>query len=86
MYLGEPIITIALNNHRPPFPFKYESLDFYGTSEFWYTMRDVLRIEGHYTAYSYERAAIDYCQTNWKVLLNRFKRNLYLYANYYRLK
>lgn len=71
---------------RPPLFLKYESLDFYGTSEVWYTMRDVLRVGGHYTAYSFEEAATSYCQTSWKVLLDRFSKKLYMYADYYRLK
>ncbi len=38
-------------------PVKYESLEFYGTSEFWYTMRDVLRIGGKYQDDGFEKAA-----------------------------
>lgn len=49
-------------------------------------MRDVLRIGGHYTAFSFEKSATSYCQTNWKVLLDRFLKKLYIYADYYRLK
>ena len=36
---------------------KYDSLEFYGTSEFWYTMRDVLRIGGEYRGATFESAA-----------------------------
>lgn len=72
--------------HRPPMSLKYKSLDFYGTSEFWYTMRDVLRIGGHYTTYSFEKASTEYCHTNWKVLMDRFLKKLYMYADLYRVK
>lgn len=78
--------TCILYCYRPSLPFKYDTLDFYGTSEFWYTMRDVLQIGGHYTVYSYEKASSQYCQTSWKVLLERFLKRLYVYADFYRLK
>jgi len=61
-------------------------MDFYGTSEFWYTMRDILRIGGHYTAYSFQSAASKYCQTPWRILLDRFLKRLYGSSDFYRLR
>ena len=49
-------------------------------------MRDVLRIGGHYTSYSFVKASTDFCQTNWRVLMNRYQRKLYMYADFNRLK
>ena len=64
----------------------YESMEFYGTSEFWYTMRDVLRLSGDYTAKSFKMAASEFCRTPWKVLMDRFIRKLYTFADLYRLR
>ena len=38
-------------------PFSYRMLPFYGTSEFWYTMHDVLHIGGRYRYGPFEKAA-----------------------------
>ena len=46
--------------YREPFqppPFPFTSREFYATSEFWYTMRDVLRLGGDYSASRFDRAA-----------------------------
>ena len=67
-------------------PVNYKSMEFYGTSEFWYTMRDVLRLGGDYKARNFMTAASDFCQTAWKVLMDRFMKKLYTYADLYRLR
>lgn len=69
---------------RPPV--SYDSLPFYGTSEFWYSMRDVLGMGGAYQAASFEKTAKEHCSTLWSVLEDRYHRNLYPYADFYRLK
>ena len=38
-------------------PVKYEKLEFFGTSEFFYTMRDTLRIAGPYSARDFNKKA-----------------------------
>ena len=40
---------------RPPV--KFSKLEFFGTSEFFYTMRDTLRIAGQYTASKFNAKA-----------------------------
>ena len=74
------------SSRRPTVPVNYESMEFYGTSEFWYTMRDVLRLGGDYKARNFMTAASDFCQTAWKVLMDRFMKKLYTYADLYRLR
>ena len=38
-------------------PVRFTNLEFFGTSEFFYTMRDTLRIAGHYSATDFSRRA-----------------------------
>lgn len=59
--------------------------EFYGFSELWYTMNDVLGLGGDYSYQSFSKAASDYCSTNWLVLQDRFNRKLYPKADYNRL-
>ncbi|CAF0855109.1 unnamed protein product [Rotaria sp. Silwood1] len=43
----------------------YDSQDFYGFSEFWYTMQDILKIGGPYTRLSFLNASTKFCNANW---------------------
>ncbi|CAF0793243.1 unnamed protein product [Rotaria sordida] len=43
----------------------YESQDFYGFSEFWYTMEDILKIGGPYTRLAFLNASNNYCNSKW---------------------
>jgi hypothetical protein len=61
-------------------------MEFFGTSEFFYTMRDTLRIAGRYSASDFSKRAQDYCKTDWSLLEERFKQNLYPYADQHRLR
>ncbi|KAG1657352.1 Ectonucleoside triphosphate diphosphohydrolase 4 [Nymphon striatum] len=58
-------------------PEGFEPSLFYGFSEFWYTMEDVLRIGGPYSKSAFEEAASDYCKTNWNILQMRYRNKLY---------
>ncbi|XP_064382622.1 ectonucleoside triphosphate diphosphohydrolase 7-like [Halichondria panicea] len=71
---------------KPPGYLGYASMNFYGTSEFWYTMRDVLGIGGAYSAREFERKSTEFCSTEWRLVRDRFARDLYTYANLYRLR
>ena len=76
----------CLFSYRPAVSVNYESMEFYGTSEFWYTMRDVLRLGGDYKARNFETAASDFCRTAWRVLMDRYVKKLYTFADLYRLR
>ncbi|XP_014859294.1 PREDICTED: ectonucleoside triphosphate diphosphohydrolase 4 isoform X2 [Poecilia mexicana] len=65
----------------------YSNSQFYGFSEFYYCMEDVLRMGGNYNASKYARAAKGYCATQWKTLKERFDSGLYAsHADFHRLK
>uniref|UniRef100_A0A672J906 nucleoside-triphosphate phosphatase n=1 Tax=Salarias fasciatus TaxID=181472 RepID=A0A672J906_SALFA len=65
----------------------YNNSQFYGFSEFYYCMEDVLRMGGDYNASSYTHAAKSYCATQWKTLRQRFDSGLYAsHADLHRLK
>ncbi|XP_032220507.2 ectonucleoside triphosphate diphosphohydrolase 4-like [Nematostella vectensis] len=60
--------------------------EFYGFSEYWYSMHDVLRIGGHYSANAMATAAKEFCSTRWSVLLRRHNKGLYPLADNHRLR
>lgn len=64
-------------------PFK--SSDFYGLSEFWYTMNDIYRMGGPYVYTKFAEASSKYCSTSWLVTQDRHKRKLYPNADFKRL-
>ncbi|KAM4578439.1 ectonucleoside triphosphate diphosphohydrolase 4 isoform 2-T2 [Fundulus diaphanus] len=68
-------------------PIDYSNSQFYGFSEFYYCMEDVLRMGGDYNASKYAHAAKGYCATQWKTLKERFDSGLYAsHADFHRLK
>ena len=50
-------------------PVKYTNMEFFGTSEFFYTMRDTLRIAGRYSASDFSKRAQVYTQLHTLTLL-----------------
>lgn len=70
----------------PQLGLNFSKREFYGFSEFWYTMEDVLRIGGRYNYKKFQKAARDYCSTRWSVLQDRFQRRIYPFADKKRLK
>ncbi|XP_041117430.1 ectonucleoside triphosphate diphosphohydrolase 7-like isoform X1 [Polyodon spathula] len=58
-------------------PINFHNSEFYGFSEFYYCMEDVLRIGGHYSSTKYTRAATDYCATKWSTLKQRLDSKLF---------
>uniref|UniRef100_A0AAV2M354 Ectonucleoside triphosphate diphosphohydrolase 7 n=1 Tax=Knipowitschia caucasica TaxID=637954 RepID=A0AAV2M354_KNICA len=58
-------------------PINFSNSEFYGFSEFYYCMEDVLRIRGTYDSRKFSRAAADYCSTQWSVLKQRLDNKLF---------
>ncbi|XP_075994542.1 ectonucleoside triphosphate diphosphohydrolase 7-like isoform X2 [Genypterus blacodes] len=58
-------------------PINFSNSEFYGFSEFFYCMEDVLRIGGQYDSQKYSRAAMDYCSTKWPTLKRRLDNELF---------
>ncbi|XP_019959609.1 ectonucleoside triphosphate diphosphohydrolase 7-like isoform X2 [Paralichthys olivaceus] len=58
-------------------PINFSNSEFYGFSEFYYCMEDVLRIGGQYDSEKYSRAATDYCSTKWSTLKLRLDNQLF---------
>ncbi|XP_005940017.1 ectonucleoside triphosphate diphosphohydrolase 7 [Haplochromis burtoni] len=58
-------------------PINFSNSEFYGFSEFYYCMEDVLRIGGQYNSEKYSKASMDYCSTQWSTLKQRLENHLY---------
>uniref|UniRef100_A0A8C5DDR9 nucleoside-triphosphate phosphatase n=1 Tax=Gouania willdenowi TaxID=441366 RepID=A0A8C5DDR9_GOUWI len=58
-------------------PINFSNSEFYGFSEFYYCMEDVLRIGGRYDSQRYTQAAKDYCSTKWSTLKQRLDNQLF---------
>ncbi|XP_058495989.1 ectonucleoside triphosphate diphosphohydrolase 7-like [Solea solea] len=58
-------------------PINFSNSEFYGFSEFYYCMEDVLRMGGQYNSAKYSRAAKDYCSTKWSMLKQRLDNQLF---------
>ncbi|KAM7394691.1 hypothetical protein PAMP_021477 [Pampus punctatissimus] len=58
-------------------PINFSNSEFYGFSEFFYCMEDVLRIGGQYDSEKYSRYATDYCSTKWSTLKQRLDNKLF---------
>lgn len=65
--------------HQPVIVFR--NSEFYGFSEFWYTMEDVYRIGGQYEHDIFDIQAKDFCEKKWSVLQERYKKGLYKKAD-----
>ncbi|XP_056136181.1 ectonucleoside triphosphate diphosphohydrolase 7-like [Lampris incognitus] len=58
-------------------PIDFSNSEFYGFSEFYYCMEDVLRIGGQYNSHKYSRTATEYCATKWSKLKQRLDNKLF---------
>ncbi|XP_028391005.1 ectonucleoside triphosphate diphosphohydrolase 4-like [Dendronephthya gigantea] len=68
--------------HQPQISFN--TTEFYGFSEYWYSVNDVLRLKGVYNSQKFDIASKDFCKTTWPVLYKRFKSRLYPFADEHR--
>ncbi|XP_019717531.1 ectonucleoside triphosphate diphosphohydrolase 7-like [Hippocampus comes] len=58
-------------------PINFSNSEFYGFSEFYYCMEDVLRIGGEYDSDKYSKAATEFCATRWPTLKQRLDKKLF---------
>ncbi|RWS12840.1 ectonucleoside triphosphate diphosphohydrolase 7-like protein [Dinothrombium tinctorium] len=63
----------------------FSTSEFYGFSELWFTMEDVLRLGGQYNYFKFKKAVSEYCKTDWSILQERFRKKLYPLADEERL-
>ena len=98
-YLHCKQILLSLVNHttpclKPPCSMNgvfqpeinFENSEYYGFSEFYYSMEDVLRMAGPYDYSKFEHAASEYCGTTWSTLERWYKENLFPFADKHRFK
>ncbi|XP_070541457.1 ectonucleoside triphosphate diphosphohydrolase 4-like isoform X2 [Ptychodera flava] len=64
----------------------FQQSEFYGFSEYWYCMEDVLRMGGPYDYHRYHQEAKGYCASKWSLLEEHHKKGLYPKADQHRLK
>ncbi|XP_011665022.2 ectonucleoside triphosphate diphosphohydrolase 4 isoform X1 [Strongylocentrotus purpuratus] len=64
----------------------FDNSEFYGFSEYWYCMEDVLRMGGVYEYNQFENAAKKFCATRWTLLQEHHEKGLYSKADEHRLK
>ncbi|CAF0886637.1 unnamed protein product [Didymodactylos carnosus] len=74
----------SLNGVHQPL-INYETADFYGFSEFWYTMEDILRIGGPYKHQTFLKASMSYCGSNWTTIRSWYAKHLFPKADLNRL-
>ena len=67
-------------------PIDFAKTAFYGFSEFWYTMEDVLNIGGTYYRDKFDLSAREYCNIDWNTVLDWQSKDLYPGADFGRLE
>ncbi|XP_065882910.1 ectonucleoside triphosphate diphosphohydrolase 7-like isoform X2 [Dysidea avara] len=67
-------------------PINFTTMPFYGFSEFWYTMNDILGLGGAYERSSFDSHAAEFCHTSWDLSRKRYMEHLYPKAGMHRLK
>jgi len=60
----------------PP-PIQFDNSEFFGFSEFWYSMDDVLGLGGQYMYNKYKTASKNFCTTRWRTTWARFLQGVY---------
>jgi len=61
---------------RPP-PIQFDNSEFYGFSEFWYSMDDVLGMGGQYMFNKYKQVSRDFCSSRWHLTWTKFLQGSY---------
>jgi len=86
---GEPMVECKQSCPDPgihPPPIQFDNSEFYGFSEFWYTMDDVLGMGGQYMFSKYKQAAKQFCGTKWHHTWTRFLQGSYPNSDVERLE
>ena len=65
-------------------PIDFAKMTFYGFSEFWYTMEDVLNTGGVYFRDKFDLSAREYCSLDWNTVLDWRSKDLYPRADFER--
>jgi len=77
---GEPLVSCTKScpdpGIRPP-PIQFDNSEFYGFSELWYSMEDVLGLGGQYIYSKYKQAASQFCASKWHHTWARFLQGSY---------
>ena len=58
-------------------PIQFDNSEFYGFSEFWYSMDDVLGLGGQYMRDSFKKAAKDFCSARWHLSWGKYLQGGY---------
>ena len=53
-------------------PIQFDNSEFYGFSEYWYSMDDVLGLGGQYMFNRFKQAAKDFCSTRWHLSWGKY--------------
>lgn len=64
----------------------FNNSEFYGFSEFWYSMEDVYRVGGHYDSIKFDKMSNDHCATRWAKLEEWFNKRYYPKSDAHRLR
>ncbi|XP_071828433.1 ectonucleoside triphosphate diphosphohydrolase 4-like isoform X1 [Apostichopus japonicus] len=90
----KPLLNLTVPCEKEPCSFngifqpsvRFNNSEFYGFSEYWYCMEDVLRIGGVYEYDQFRKAAKNYCATRWSLLKEHYEKGLYSKADEFRIK
>lgn len=63
----------------------FEDTEFYGLSEFFFSLNDILRMGGKYDYHKVKEAVSTYCSNDWSLLSSRYEKKLYPRADQDRL-
>jgi len=70
---------------RPP-PIQFENSEFYGFSEYWYSMDDVLGLGGQYMFSKFKQASREFCSGRWHISWNKYLTGAYPKSDVERLE
>lgn len=89
-----PLLNLTVPCQKPPCSMNgiyqaninFNNSEFYGFSEFWYSMEDVYRTGGHYDAMKFDKMSNDHCATRWAKLEEWFTKKYYPKSDARRLR